>query len=117
MDKKRVIIIGASSGIGSELARVFSERGYTVGLTARRLDLLSELQKKLPGESFIQRMDVSESDEAIRILEELIKTMGGADIVVVSAGTGFLNPDLSGKKKKLPLMLMFSVLRPWQMLL
>ena len=37
---KNVVIIGASSGIGKELAKVFSVNGFAVGLTARRTDLI-----------------------------------------------------------------------------
>jgi short-subunit dehydrogenase len=44
----RAIVIGASSGIGKELAVVLSRNGYAVGLTGRRTDLLEELKRNLP---------------------------------------------------------------------
>ena len=100
MTRKNAIIIGASSGIGRELAKVFSDDGYIVGITARRLELLSEVRKELPGISFVKRMDLASSDEAMDILEELIEEMGGMDIIVISAGIGFINPDLVWEKEK-----------------
>jgi short-subunit dehydrogenase len=100
MNNKKVIIIGASSGIGKELAKIFSEKDFTVGITARRVELLSQLAKELPGQSFIKRMDVSNTNEAIKILEQLIDEMHGADIIVINAGAGFINPELEWEKEK-----------------
>lgn len=100
MSRKNVIIIGASSGIGKELAKIFSRHDYTVGITARRFELLSDVAKELPGPSFVKRMDVADPNAAMSVLEELIKEMGGIDIVVISAGIGFLNPDPAWKKEK-----------------
>ena len=42
------IIVGASSGIGRELDRFLSAKGFHLGLAARRIDLLVGLEKKLP---------------------------------------------------------------------
>ncbi|MFA6320935.1 MAG: SDR family NAD(P)-dependent oxidoreductase [Candidatus Omnitrophota bacterium] len=100
MAKKNVIIIGASSGIGKELAKVFSGKGYVVGITARRLEMLSEVKKELPSISFMKRMDVAIPEEAMGILEGLINEMGGIDIIVISAGIGFINSDLTWEKEK-----------------
>jgi short-subunit dehydrogenase len=97
---KKVVIIGASSGIGKELARVFSKQGFTVGLTARRVDLLKELQKSLPTTSFIKHMDLCEVDSSTVALQELITEMGGVDILVINSGTGYDNPVLEWEKEK-----------------
>lgn len=97
---KNIIIIGASSGIGRELAKVFSQRGYTVGMAARRFELLEETAKELPGISFVKRMDAGRPDEAMAVLEGLIAEMGGTDIIVINAGIGFRNPDLEWEKEK-----------------
>jgi short chain dehydrogenase len=45
---KRAIVIGASSGIGKELATVLSQNGFAVGIMARRIDLLEELRARFP---------------------------------------------------------------------
>jgi short-subunit dehydrogenase len=95
---KTAIIIGASSGIGRELAKLFSRDGYVVGVTARRLELLTSLQAELPQPSYIKVMDVRQAPEARLLLEELIEEMGGVDVIVVSAGTGYLNLELDWGK-------------------
>jgi short-subunit dehydrogenase len=92
---KKAVIIGASSGIGKELARVLTSGGYAVGLAARRLDILSEFQKELPANTHIKRIDISQPIEAMRLLTELIQDMGGADIVIICAGISSHNPDLN----------------------
>jgi len=98
---KRAIVIGASSGIGKELAIVLSRNGYAVGLTGRRIDLLEELSKKLSNPAFTKQMDISDCSKAMDLLENLIEEMGGVDLVVISAGIGFINSDLIwGKEEK-----------------
>ena len=97
---KKAVIIGASSGIGKELARVFSTHGFTVGLTARRVELLKELQKELPTTSFIKHMDLNEITSSIRALQELLDEMGDVEIIVINSGTGHDNPILEWEKEK-----------------
>jgi short-subunit dehydrogenase len=97
---KNVAIIGASSGIGKELAKVFSTQGYTVGLTARRTDLLQELQKELPTRSFIKHMDLNDTSSSIKALQELINEMGELDIIIINSGVGYNNPVLEWEKEK-----------------
>jgi len=90
---KKVIIIGASSGIGEALAKTFAHQGHTVGLTARRVDKLRELSKSLPGNTFVKEMDVTKYEEARQGLHALIKEMGGMDIIVLNAGYGVFKAD------------------------
>ena len=96
---KKAIIIGATSGIGRELAKILSLNNYVVGMAGRRTELLSNLQKEIPG-SYIKRIDVAESEEAITLLKELIQEMGGMDLIVISSGVGFINPELDWKQEK-----------------
>ncbi len=91
---KKVIIIGASSGIGRELAKIYAKEGCRLGLAARRLELLNELRHELDADVFTMQMDVSKTEEAPVKLDELIRQMGGMDLIILCAGTGFLNPDL-----------------------
>jgi len=93
MDMKKAIVIGASSGIGRELAKVLSQNGYVVGLSARRTKLLFELQKEIPAKTFIKRIDVTQTKEAMNLLEELISEMDGMDLIVINSGVLFPNPN------------------------
>ena len=96
---KKAIIIGATSGIGKELAKILVVEGYSVGITGRRLYLLEQLQRELPIQSFIQEMDVT-SPDAPRQLQTLINQMQGIDLIIISAGVGFIDPELPWSKEK-----------------
>ena len=80
---KKAIVIGASSGMGREVAKLLSMQGYTVGLAARRLPLLQSLQQELPNPSHIKQLDVTATD-AREKLQELIDEMGGLDLIVIA---------------------------------
>ena len=97
---KKVIIIGASSGIGRELAKIFVSNGYEVGVAARRTVLLDELKAEMPVKVYTAAIDIKNTDTAIRSLENLIKEMAGVDIIVISSGTGHINPELDWPKEK-----------------
>lgn len=96
----KAIIIGATSGIGGSLADIFLREGYTVGLAGRRIHLLEEVKSKYPDRVFLKRIDVAQTSEAIDSLETLINEMGGADIIVVSSGVGFINRKLEWQPEK-----------------
>ncbi|MDP3981785.1 MAG: SDR family NAD(P)-dependent oxidoreductase [Chlamydiota bacterium] len=90
---KKVIIVGASSGIGKALSYAFAEEGYELGLTARRVELLEQIKQDFPDRIWIQHMDVRQSDEAMQGLDRLIQIMQGVDIVVINAGVGYGNEE------------------------
>jgi short-subunit dehydrogenase len=91
---KKAIVIGASSGIGRELAKILSGNGFTVGVMARRAHLLNELRNEIKGEVLVQEIDAADTETAMGILASFIEKMGGTDLVVISAGTGEINDDL-----------------------
>ncbi|WP_035602396.1 SDR family NAD(P)-dependent oxidoreductase [Haloferula sp. BvORR071] len=93
---KSAIIIGASSGIGLELAKLLSERGYLLGIAARRVDLLETHASGDPRVKLVRQMDLTEPKSA-GVLEEMIGSLESVDLVVISSGTGHLNPDLAWK--------------------
>lgn len=97
---KKAIVIGATSGIGKELAKIFSQHGYIVGLAGRRTHLLDELKNELPNNSFAKHIDISQTDKAIKQLEELIAEMEWADIIVISSGVGYVNKDFQWSPEK-----------------
>jgi short-subunit dehydrogenase len=88
---KSAIIIGASSGIGRELAILLSLDGYRVGLIARRGELLEQLRAELAGPCAIKTVDVSQPEQAMPLVRELIDELGDVELFVITAGTGFDN--------------------------
>ncbi len=91
---KKALIIGASSGIGAALAKVLAEDCDVIGLASRRTELLEALAAEIGKETHIAGMDVSRPEEARDHLDRLIADMGGVDLAVICAGTGFLNHEL-----------------------
>lgn len=83
---KKIVIIGATSGIGRALAVEMHRRGYVVGATGRRIGRLKKLEKKLKMHIHIQPMDITHPEQTITRLEQLIEQMGGMDIIVLNAG-------------------------------
>ncbi|MDD2961426.1 MAG: SDR family NAD(P)-dependent oxidoreductase [Muribaculaceae bacterium] len=90
---KRIIIVGASSGIGRCVALEFINRGFRVGVAARRVDKLNELVNIAPTRVIAMSLDVTASN-AIDILEQLISRLGGMDILFLASGVGNQNPEL-----------------------
>ncbi|MCW9707617.1 SDR family NAD(P)-dependent oxidoreductase [Fodinibius salsisoli] len=82
----KAIIIGATSGIGRSLAVELHNRGYIVGATGRRNQRLKELQDELGDRLYIQTMDVSHTENAIKQLKRITDQMNGLDIIVLNAG-------------------------------
>lgn len=105
-DSKRAIIIGASVGMGKELAKMLAADGYTVGMTSRRIELLEEIQQEIPMQTYVAQMDISQPEEAIEILNNLIEQMGGLDLMVIAA-TGFWDCDFDDNdwKKSSPVLM------------
>lgn len=93
---KRIIIIGATSGIGKECAKLFIERGYITGIAGRRIAMLEELKQIAPNRVYVIAIDLTKSNAAEQ-LNILITEMGGADIIFNCAGVGFQNRDLNNE--------------------
>jgi len=89
----RVIIIGATSGIGLELAKLHIYKGDAVGVTGRRDHLLIELQGQFPSQVVTECFDVMGS-ENISHLESLIQKLGGVDTLIYNSGFGDISETL-----------------------
>jgi short-subunit dehydrogenase len=96
-NSRKAIVIGASSGIGAALAKELAGNGYEVGLVARRVELLDQLQKEIPAKTYIKRIDISRHQEAISLLQQLIAQMGGIDLIVLNSAVYMRNADLDWK--------------------
>jgi short-subunit dehydrogenase len=91
--RKRILITGASSGLGRGMAREFARAGSDLALCARRIDRLQALKAELetahPGiRVAIRSLDVTQYDEVFRVFRSLRDELGGLDRVVVNAGIG-----------------------------
>ena len=92
MDKK-VIIIGATSGIGREVALIYIAQGWKVGIAGRREAELESLRAEYPEQVYAQTLDVTQED-APEKLHALIEQVGGMDVFLLSSGIGKQNPTL-----------------------
>jgi short-subunit dehydrogenase len=91
---KKVIITGASSGIGKSLALLYAKKGYLVGICGRRENNLEYITKKYPGKVFYTVFDINDTSNNTKKLNELIGKIGGMDICIHCAGTGEMNEGL-----------------------
>lgn len=91
---QKVVIIGASSGMGLEVAKLFLDRGCRVGVAARREDRLEALKQLAPDRVVTAALDVT-ADDADRRLRDLIEELGGMDLFFYSSGIGKQNRTLS----------------------
>lgn len=80
------LITGASSGIGRDMARVLSQKGYDLILVARRKDRLEELQKELQTKVEIIALDLSKKENCIQLFEQTKDQP--IDFVILNAGFG-----------------------------
>jgi len=90
MSVKRVVIIGATSGIGLEVAKGYLKAGWQVGIAGRREEELEKLRRTAPGQVCAQVLDVTHED-APYLLKQLIDELGGMDLFLLSSGIGKQN--------------------------
>ena len=90
---KRAIIIGATSGIGQEVAKNLLREGWQIGIAGRRQPALEDFQRIAPEQIKIQSLDITQADAAEK-LNTLIRKLGGMDLFLLSSGIGFQNPEL-----------------------
>ena len=86
---KSVFITGASSGIGEYIAYEYAKQGATIGLVARRKELLEKVSAKceeLGGKPIIYEVDVSNQSTTKNAIDDFIAKSGGIDIVIANAG-------------------------------
>lgn len=99
-EQKKIIIVGATSGIGRRMAELYVEIGHRVGITGRRLELLQEIQQQSLQNIEYECFDVTKT-ENIRHLETLVNKLGGLDLLVISAGGGDVSKELDWQLDKL----------------
>ncbi|AMO59753.1 short chain dehydrogenase [Mycolicibacterium phlei] len=91
--RQKILITGASSGLGAGMARVFAAKGRDLALCARRTERLEELKQELlarhPGITVaVVQLDVNDHEQVPKVFEALSDELGGIDRVIVNAGIG-----------------------------
>jgi short-subunit dehydrogenase len=102
VSRQKILITGASSGLGAGMARAFAAKGRDLALCARRIDRLDELRAELleqhPGITIaVASLDVNDHEQVPKVFAELSDELGGIDRVIVNAGIGKGAPLGSGK--------------------
>ncbi len=90
---KKAVVLGASSGIGMEVAKLLLADGWKIGVASRRTDLLMTLKEQAPDRVEVETIDVN-SEEAEHLLLSLIAVTGGMDLFFYAPGIGKQNPNL-----------------------
>ena len=97
---KKIVIIGATSGMGRRMAELYIEKGDKVGISGRRLELLQEIKQQFPQQVEYECFDVTKS-ENISHLKALVSKLDGLDILIISAGGGDISKELDWQLDKL----------------
>jgi short-subunit dehydrogenase len=102
MTRQKILITGASSGLGAGMARQFAAKGRDLALCARRVDNLDELKAELTSRHphikvAVAALDVNDHEQVPKVFAELSDELGGIDCVIVNAGIGKGYPLGGGK--------------------
>ena len=95
LEGKRVMITGASSGIGEAAAEKFARSGATVVLVARRKDLLDDIAERIlagGGDALAIDCDLSDLDAVDALTARVEHEIGGVDILINNAGRSIRRP-------------------------
>ena len=108
-----IFITGTSSGIGESLAYYYSQKGYTIGITARRNDRLQTVADKcieLGGKPIVYNIDVSDKEKCKDAAKDFMSTNKSIDIVIANAGVGGDDNILSGDPSEINSILKINLL-------
>lgn len=95
---KKIVIMGASTGIGYAVAEALASRGVKVGVAARHTSNLKALKEKYPDCVEYESVDITHRDAPAK-LDELIEKLGGMDIYFHVAGIGYENLTLDPERE------------------
>jgi short-subunit dehydrogenase len=90
----KVIIMGATSGIGKEIALQLAKEGDQIAVTGRRKELLEELRNRYPAQICCAEIDNVETDSVAQKLNHLTAQLGGLDLLILCSGIGEINKEL-----------------------
>ena len=90
---KKAIVMGASSGMGYDVAKLLLKDGWQVGVAARRMEMLEQLKEQFPQQVMTEKIDVTDEDAPTK-LKQLIEKLGGVELYFHASGIGKQNPEL-----------------------
>ena len=90
---KRIVIMGATSGIGLRVAEIFAKAGWMVGAAGRKEKVLRKLQSDFPDRIRYAQINIDDT-AAVTKLQDLINRLGGMDIYFHISGIGYENEAL-----------------------
>ncbi len=97
-DMKKAIVMGATSGIGMEVAKLLAAKGWLVGIAGRRTERLEQLAAETEGIACYRRIDITDAN-ATQELDALIAELGGMDLYFHSSGVGWQNLSLDAARE------------------
>ena len=96
MNKKRILITGATSGIGEATFKHAVKNGHIVFITGRNEEILKRLAEENPG-TFYFKTDVTSAEDVKNLLDEVMEKMGGIDVLLNNAGIGIFDKLIDSK--------------------
>ncbi len=114
----RILLTGASQGIGRETAMALAERGARVTLVARSAEALGELAHDIVqagGQAYPLAADLTDPAARARVVDDAITWMGGLDMIVNVAGTSSFGPFEAETPEALETLVTLNLLAPMQL--
>src|ERR1700747_280266 len=112
LDDRVVIITGASSGLGAQLARAISQAGGIPVMAARRADRLAALTEEIPGADPIT-CDVTDEADRERLVDDVVRRYGRLDGLINNAGAGASAPALRTSAQTFSRVLELNLVAPY----
>lgn len=91
---RKIVIIGATSGIGKALAEQYAKTDAKIAIVGRREDKLQDIATTCEDKYIYRVCDVTVTDMLVNTLDYILNHLDSIDLMVISAGTGELNPEL-----------------------
>jgi short-subunit dehydrogenase len=98
---QKIIVLGATSGIGRAVARIYAARGCRVCAAGRRTELLQSLQLEFPDQIFVYPVDISDCSMVAHHLGKMTETLQGLDLLILSSGVGRRNSELDAATEQI----------------
>lgn len=94
-----IIIIGATSGIGKELWKLYAKEDNHVAVLGRRRHLLEQMYQERANNTSIYEVDITYTEGATQCIDKIFRELQKIDLAIVCAGTGDVNTELLFEKE------------------